>query len=282
MRYLENIDSSGQRRIEVDKSKDGAVLEWLSNFPRARSDPFVRTKRPFRGGSCFFLSFLAPSLVPASSFVSFLSSISSFTLASPFASTAHDLHRRRQPTTFSLCPSLPLSHNARTLTMPILRSIPLLLTLKKPTLDLQGFSQKQEQHNPRHEELGQVIDLSVATSQVPLGEYPLELLQVRVKTLQEHLTSHFPSTWFYVASLVTVLVFLVAFVITLLALHVSDGKLWVLGVIAVMILTFVCKMSFLARMEKVRVLSLSPPSSHLTYPDSKVTDHASTLHWLIM
>ncbi|GJJ72183.1 hypothetical protein EMPS_04540 [Entomortierella parvispora] len=136
--------------------------------------------------------------------------------------------------------------------MPILRSLPLLLTFRRPTLDLQGSSQKQEQHTPQQQEQGQVIDLSVATSQIPLGEYPVELFQVRVKSLQEHLNLHFPSTYTYVASVVSVLVFFIAFVITLLALHVSDGKLWVLGVIAVMILTFVSKMSFLARLEKAQ------------------------------
>ena len=224
----------------------------------ARLDPFVRTQHLLRRELLLsFLSCFLPSLVLLLSLPSsFVHSLSSFTLASTFAPAAHDL--TPSPSVHHL-----LSHNnAQTPTMPILRSLPLLLTLKKPTLDLQGFSQKQEQQTPQQQEQGQVIDLSVATSHVPLGEYPLELFQVRVKTLQEHLTLHFPSTYFYVASLVTVLVFFVAFMITLLALHVSDGKLWVLGVIAVMILTFVSKMSFLARMEKVRALSPPPPLLH--------------------
>ncbi|KAG0042945.1 hypothetical protein BGZ83_012003 [Gryganskiella cystojenkinii] len=133
--------------------------------------------------------------------------------------------------------------------MPILRSIPLLLTLRSPTLDLKGVLQLDEQ------EQGHAVDsdLSVATSQVSLGEYPVELFQLRLKSLQEHLDHHFPSTFIYITSLVTILVILIVFVATVLAVSVKNGgQVWVLGVIAVLILTFVAKMSFLSRMEKAQ------------------------------
>jgi hypothetical protein len=84
-----------------------------------------------------------------------------------------------------------------------------------------------------------------------LGDYPAELLQVRLQTLQEWLSSHYPPTYIYITSLVMILVAAVALIATGLGLHVADGKPWVLGVIVVVIAIFISKMVFLSRIEKV-------------------------------
>lgn len=87
-----------------------------------------------------------------------------------------------------------------------------------------------------------------------LGDYPSELLQLRLQAIQEHLSKHHPSTAIYIASLGAVLVITITLIATCLALHVSDGKPWVLGVIVIMILVFISKMSFLSRIEKVQCM----------------------------
>lgn len=90
-----------------------------------------------------------------------------------------------------------------------------------------------------------------------LGDYPSELLQLRLQAIQDHLSKHHPSTAIYIASLGAVLVITITLIATCLALHVSDGKPWVLGVIVIMILVFISKMAFLSRIEKVQSMALS-------------------------
>ncbi|KAF9356507.1 hypothetical protein BGX26_005161 [Mortierella sp. AD094] len=137
--------------------------------------------------------------------------------------------------------------------MPILRSIPLGYTLKKPFLDLDYISPLPQPPplSPDEAERGhavhQPLDLE---DMVDFGDYPTELFKLRAKSIQEHVSTHYPPTYFYIASLASVLVITVALLVTALALHVSDGKPWVLGVIVILILTFISKMSFLSRIEK--------------------------------
>ncbi|KAG0248365.1 hypothetical protein BG011_000151 [Mortierella polycephala] len=129
--------------------------------------------------------------------------------------------------------------------MPILRSIPILYTLKRPTLD-------QRQHQPELTPAQQVeeAERGHAVLHDDLGDYPDELFQLRVRTLQDHLSKHYPNTIIYIVSLIFVLLALIVLVATLLGLHATDGKPWVLGFIAIMILVFISKMSFLSRIEK--------------------------------
>ncbi|KAF9080722.1 hypothetical protein BGX23_001759 [Mortierella sp. AD031] len=129
--------------------------------------------------------------------------------------------------------------------MPIIRTIPLVHTFRRPILDTSSQQlppSPQAQTEDEAERGHAVIE--------DLGDYPAELLQIRLQTLQEHLSKHHPSTSIYMASLGAVLVITIAFVATCLALGVSDGKPWVLGVIVIMILLFISKMSFLSRIEK--------------------------------
>ncbi|KAG0209194.1 hypothetical protein BGX28_010481 [Mortierella sp. GBA30] len=131
--------------------------------------------------------------------------------------------------------------------MTILRAIPLKHTYKRPVLDLQSSrSQRSAAQLAEEAERGHAVH----ENEQDLGEYPVELFQLRVRTLQDHLSAHYPTTLVYIISLVLVFVIVIVFLVTLLALHVSDGKPWVLGVIVIMILLFVSKMSFLSRIEK--------------------------------
>ncbi|KAF9205258.1 hypothetical protein BGZ49_004274 [Haplosporangium sp. Z 27] len=137
--------------------------------------------------------------------------------------------------------------------MPILKSLPIKYTFKRPFLDLN--------HIPPQPQPSQLpidrVEHGYATHQpleleemVNFGDYPPELFQLRVKSIQEHVSTCFPPTYLYIASLVSILVIFVALLATALALHVSDGKPWVLGVIVILILIFISKMSFLSRIEK--------------------------------
>ncbi|KAF9968559.1 hypothetical protein BGZ70_002463 [Mortierella alpina] len=136
--------------------------------------------------------------------------------------------------------------------MPILRAIPLQQTLKRPVLDLTHSTaarrpQLSVTQQAEEAERGHAVP---DNEQDNLGEYPVELFQLRLNALQEHLSEHHPTTLVYISSLFVVFVILVVFLVTMLALHVSDGKPWVLGVIVIMILLFISKMSFLSRIEK--------------------------------
>ncbi|CAO3567723.1 unnamed protein product [Mortierella alpina] len=134
--------------------------------------------------------------------------------------------------------------------MPILRAIPLQQTLKRPVLDLSHTTA----HRPPLSATQQADEAerghAVPDHEQDLGDYPLELFQLRLNALQAHLSEHHPTTLVYISSLIVVFVVLVVFLVTMLALHVSDGKPWVLGVIVIMILLFISKMSFLSRIEK--------------------------------
>ncbi|KAI8602320.1 hypothetical protein EDD21DRAFT_352864 [Dissophora ornata] len=132
--------------------------------------------------------------------------------------------------------------------MPILRMMPLTYTLRRPTLNLNQHLQRLQQLSPT--DLAEHAERGHAVVEEDLGNYPTELFQLRVRTIQEHISEHYPLTYVYIASLVMVLVVMVVLVATVLALHVSDGKPWVLGVIVIVILVFISKMSFLSRMEK--------------------------------
>ncbi|KAF9574083.1 hypothetical protein EC968_007475 [Mortierella alpina] len=134
--------------------------------------------------------------------------------------------------------------------MPILRAIPLQQTLKRPVLDLTHSSARRPQLSSTQQAEEAERGHAVPDNEQDLGEYPVELFQLRLRTLQEHLSEHHPTTLVYITSLVVVFVILVVFLVTMLALHVSDGKPWVLGVIVIMILLFISKMSFLSRIEK--------------------------------
>ncbi|KAF9365185.1 hypothetical protein BGX34_010989 [Mortierella sp. NVP85] len=128
--------------------------------------------------------------------------------------------------------------------MPILRSMPLLYTLRRPTLDLTAHQQQLTTlEQAEAEERGHAVVGD-------LGDYPAELFQIRVQTLQEWLSSHYPPTSIYIASLVMILVATMALIATGLGLHVADGKPWVLGFIVVVIAIFISKMVFLSRIEK--------------------------------
>jgi len=128
--------------------------------------------------------------------------------------------------------------------MPILRTIPLLYTLRRPVLDTTSHQLPHTQEDAAERGHAVIEDL---------GDYPAELLQLRLQAVQDHLSKHHPSTAIYVTSLGAVLVVTIVLIAAALALHVSDGKPWVLGVIVVMILVFISKMSFLSRIEKVVV-----------------------------
>ncbi|KAF9954335.1 hypothetical protein BGZ72_004681 [Mortierella alpina] len=134
--------------------------------------------------------------------------------------------------------------------MPILRAIPLQPTLKRPVLDLTHSTAHRPQLSSTQQAEEAERGHAVPENEQDLGEYPVELFQLRLSTLQEHLSEHHPTTLVYITSLVVVFVILVVFLVTMLALHVSDGKPWVLGVIVIMILLFISKMSFLSRIEK--------------------------------
>ncbi|KAF9173085.1 hypothetical protein BGX21_005740 [Mortierella sp. AD011] len=137
--------------------------------------------------------------------------------------------------------------------MPILRSMPLRYTLKKPLLDLDYISPLPQPPplSPDEAERGHAVHQPLDLEDMAdFGDYPAELFQLRAKSIQEHVSSHYPPTYLYVASLTTVLIITVALLVTALALHVSDGKPWVLGAIIILILIFISKMSFLSRIEK--------------------------------
>ncbi|KAF9152153.1 hypothetical protein BG015_005706 [Linnemannia schmuckeri] len=126
--------------------------------------------------------------------------------------------------------------------MPILRTFPLLHTLNRPLVETSSTS--HHQHTEEAAERGH------AAIEGDLGDYPSELLQLRLQAIQDHLSKHHPSTAIYIASLGAVLVITITLIATCLALHVSDGKPWVLGVIVIMILVFISKMAFLSLIEK--------------------------------
>ncbi|KAF9585692.1 hypothetical protein BGW38_001209 [Lunasporangiospora selenospora] len=119
--------------------------------------------------------------------------------------------------------------------MPILASMPLALTLRKPHLDT--YSQQQEQPSGQQ-------------PQLHLGTYPEELFRTRINAIQNGINECYPSTYIYLFSLAFIFTLTIAAIATALALGVSDGKPWVLGLIVIMILIFVSKMSFLSRVEK--------------------------------
>ncbi|KAF9428457.1 hypothetical protein BGZ94_002334 [Podila epigama] len=176
--------------------------------------------------------------------------------------------------------------------MPIIRSLPVLHTFRTPRLDLN--------YNNGHPSTTITTNdpsssLSIHGAPLYQNDYPPELFQVRAQAIQTHLDSHYPSTAIYLVSLATVVVFLIIFVSTLLALHVSDGKPWVLGVIVIMILVFISKMTFLSRMEKAnkQVMKLLQTSNEqdmprysvlyrlrrrniYTTPDTAAIDHTTT------
>ncbi|KAI1311026.1 hypothetical protein EDD11_003568 [Mortierella claussenii] len=132
--------------------------------------------------------------------------------------------------------------------MPILRSMTLNYTLRRPILDCSLFVPppltfaEQTQESER----GHAVQLQ----EQDRGDYPQELLQLRIRTLQDHISVHYPQTFIYIGSLLSILVIFLVLVVTLLALHVQDGKPWVLGFIVILILLFVAKMSFLSSVEK--------------------------------
>ncbi|KAF9439342.1 hypothetical protein BGZ76_000003 [Entomortierella beljakovae] len=113
--------------------------------------------------------------------------------------------------------------------MAILRSMPLRYTRRKPILDLeyiQPHSQSVES-TPEEAERGHAVHPSINLEEtISFGDYPPDLFQLRVHIIQEHITTHFPSTFIYIASLATVLVVTVALIVTALAINVSDGKPW--------------------------------------------------------
>ncbi|KAF9115860.1 hypothetical protein BGX27_006101 [Mortierella sp. AM989] len=136
--------------------------------------------------------------------------------------------------------------------MPILRSIPLRYTLKKPLLDLNYLHPRPQslQLLPDQAERGHAVQQPLDLEEmVDFGDYPAELFQLRVKTIQEHISTHYPPTYLYMVSLAAVLVITIALAAAALALHASDGKPWVLGVVVILILVFISKMSFLSRIE---------------------------------
>ncbi|KAG9324259.1 hypothetical protein KVV02_008227 [Mortierella alpina] len=135
--------------------------------------------------------------------------------------------------------------------MPILRAIPLQQTLKRPVLGLTHSTARRPQlSSTQQAEEEAERGHAVPDNEQDLGEYPIELFQLRLNSLQDHLSEHHPTTLVYITSLVVVFVIAVVFLVTMLSLHVSDGKPWVLGVIVIMILLFISKMSFLSRIEK--------------------------------
>ncbi|KAF9900848.1 hypothetical protein EC991_006794 [Linnemannia zychae] len=125
--------------------------------------------------------------------------------------------------------------------MPIIRTFPLLHTFKRPILDTTSHQQPSQTEDAAERGHAVIEDL---------GDYPSELLQLRLQAVQDHLSKHHPSTAIYVASLGAVLAITITLIATCLALHVSDGKPWVLGVIVIMILVFISKMAFLSRIER--------------------------------
>ncbi|KAF9541207.1 hypothetical protein EC957_003340 [Mortierella hygrophila] len=126
--------------------------------------------------------------------------------------------------------------------MAILRTFPLLHTLNRPHLDATAHQQPHQAE--------EAAERGHAAIEGNLGDYPSELLQLRLQAIQDHLSKHHPSTAIYIASLGAVLLITITLIATCLALHVSDGKPWVLGVIVIMILLFISKMAFLSRIEK--------------------------------
>ncbi|KAG9070249.1 hypothetical protein KI688_009584 [Linnemannia hyalina] len=126
--------------------------------------------------------------------------------------------------------------------MAILRTFPLLHTLNRPVLDATAHQQPHQAE--------EAAERGHAVIEGNLGDYPSELLQLRLQAIQDHLSKHHPSTAIYIASLGAVLLITITLIATCLALHVSDGKPWVLGVIVIMILLFISKMAFLSRIEK--------------------------------
>ncbi|KAF9973569.1 hypothetical protein BGZ73_003177 [Actinomortierella ambigua] len=118
--------------------------------------------------------------------------------------------------------------------MPILRSMPLVLGLRTP-----------------------VLDLKLAETQgVQLGDYPNELFLSRTKALDQHLKQTYPSSLAYHLSLAFIVVLVLVTIAVLAALHSSNAQPWILLVIAVMILLFVVKMFFLSRLDKANHLLL--------------------------
>lgn len=155
--------------------------------------------------------------------------------------------------------------------MPILRSLPILHTYRAPQLDLKDdhpHDNLAPSSSSSNEPNTTTTSSSLSIHGAPLyqNDYPPELFRVRARAIQAQLATH-PSTLIYVFSLVTVAIILVVFLATVLALQVTDGKPWVLGVIVIMILLFISKMTFLSRMEKVKTppLSLSPYFSLTKY-----------------
>ncbi|KAG0369106.1 hypothetical protein BC939DRAFT_504338 [Gamsiella multidivaricata] len=120
--------------------------------------------------------------------------------------------------------------------------MPLKYTLRRPVLEWSQQSTAPEHQAAEAERGHAVID--------DLRDYPVELFHLRVRSIQEQLSHHHPPTYIYIAALASILLLLLVFIATALALHVSDGKPWVLGVIVVLIMTFVAKMFFLSRIEK--------------------------------
>ncbi|KAF9338330.1 hypothetical protein BG006_005312 [Podila minutissima] len=136
--------------------------------------------------------------------------------------------------------------------MPILRSLPILHTYRTPQLDLKGdLPHDNIALSSSSAEPNTTTSSSLSIHGAPLyqNDYPPELFQVRARAIQTQLATH-PSTLIYLFSLATVAIVLIVFLATVLGLQVTDGKPWVLGVIVIMILLFISKMTFLSRMEK--------------------------------
>ncbi|KAG0032040.1 hypothetical protein BGZ81_011807 [Podila clonocystis] len=135
--------------------------------------------------------------------------------------------------------------------MPILRSLPVLHTYRTPQLDLKDDLPQDNIAPSSSTEPSASTSSSLSIHGAPLyqNDYPPELFEVRARAIQTQLASH-PSTLIYLFSLATVIIVLIVFLATVLSLQVTDGKPWVLGVIVIMILLFISKMTFLSRMEK--------------------------------
>ncbi|KAG0241399.1 hypothetical protein BGW41_005970 [Actinomortierella wolfii] len=118
--------------------------------------------------------------------------------------------------------------------MPILRSMPLVLGLRAP-----------------------VLDLKLAEMQgVQLADYPNELFLSRTKALDQHLKLTYPSSLAYHVCLGVIVVVFVSTIAVLCVLHSSNAQPWILLVITGMIILFVVKMFFLSRLEKANQLLL--------------------------
>ncbi|KAG0301103.1 hypothetical protein BGZ98_008614 [Dissophora globulifera] len=134
--------------------------------------------------------------------------------------------------------------------MAILKSIPLDYTYKQPILDVTYRTHQQQQPLSPAELADQAERGHASVQDEDLGSYPTEALQLRTRTLQDYITLHYPPTFVYLMSLAFVVLVVVAVIIAVLLHHASDSKPWLLTVIAVVFLIFICKMSFISRMEK--------------------------------